>query len=228
MSVFHYVREHPLLTGGIVVGAVAAYLIVSRAGGGQAGASGLDPVAAQLTAQTNQLQAAGQSQAEQDATNLQLARVSAQYGLDLAALQGTRDITLSNTAASVEGSRIASDTALGEKSIAAQLAGLETQANLTAKGLDTQLQIVSAQIGVTRDIARITADETTAIANLSAQRDIAVSNNQTQVALAQTGAAASVAINTANTAASVARNASDNALTGSLFQSAAGFALALI
>lgn len=226
MDLFAYAREHPVIAGGgalVAVVALAAIIHARNNAGVAASASGIDPVAAQLTSQAAQLSAQGSADTLASQTQIDLAQISAGYGVQAATIAANRDITLSNTSAASQDLSTQANELLGEKSIAAQLQGLQDNNDVSRTALGVQLATTQSQLDVTKYLADVTANEQIQLADIGAKTTIGVSNNQTQVALAQTQGAVTLGVTTSNNAASVANTSSTNNLIGSVVGAALAF-----
>jgi hypothetical protein len=204
-----FVEKHPYTTAAVAGGVVLLFVILSMRGssGGATASSGVDPVTAQLYAQTQQLQASGQAQSAKYASDQNLATIEAGYGLSLAQIQTNAQSHQTDTAASATLAGIAAQSDVQKTAIAAtlqeqqnqtvvqnnqinaQLAALQdtnaTSAFIAQNAANEQLGIANLTAGTQRDIAAITGQTQLGIANLTSQTQLGISNNQSQVAIAQ-------------------------------------------
>ena len=199
-EVTNYVKEHPLMTGGIVIGGVAGVLILRHtlagntqtASAGNYAYGGISPQEAQLIATGQQSQAQLTAQTNQIAGQEQIAGLQAQYNQNIAQIQANTSITNTNTAAQVQLASIASQGTIQSQSIAASLAGLEnTNATAVAeKQTDDATNI---------DLASILANENENISAGNVGLQQTISNNLTNVAIQESNNAVKIAANSDKT-----------------------------
>ncbi len=224
-----WIKKHYLLAGGVVVGLIFLFILTrSHASSGAAVSSGIDPTTASLYAQEANTAAAQQTQQNNNAAALENARIEAQYGLNLAAVQGANAKDLATISANSNDYATYAGLQLGTTNLATQLAETQSAAGVQIAAIEGQTTDIANELAATQNIANLTAQEQLGIANEQGQVAINQSNNWTQTQIQQ--ANDNMALGYAQTlnAGSVAKTNSNNALWGNVVSTVGGIAKAAL
>jgi hypothetical protein len=205
---FDYVKKHPYLTGGLVLVAIVAFMVLRSALSGSSADASTSASAGGLSegGQLSALQMGYAYQASQGQVAATLQQSANDTSVGLAQTYAARDVALATSAndnytqqyiaskqADVASLGINASTQLGaiQSQLQSQtdLASINSNRDLVIHGIDASL--ASSMAGFDRDVS---------VASIGANRDIDLANIQGQVTLGQAGLDAAIASKTLDVA----------------------------